>query len=196
MEKETAMTREEWLVRLNTEHVLPHIRSNGGDTDKPWRVSVGFPHGSRGGRKAIGQCHSAAKSADGYHEIFISPVLGDPVDVAHVLLHEDIHYVIGLQAGHKAGFKRLATACGLVGKMTATIPSDALRATIKEWLAGMPAYPHGALSDTATEKKGSRLLKATCETCGYTVRVTQKWLDIGAPICPTDDHGSMLTDGV
>jgi hypothetical protein len=31
----------------------------------------------------------------------------------------------------------------------------------------------------------TRLLKAECEECGYTVRVTKKWLEAkGAPICP------------
>lgn len=33
---------------------------------------------------------------------------------------------------------------------------------------------------------GSRMLRCHCERCGYTARVTRKWLDIGAPICPTD----------
>lgn len=26
-----------------------------------------------------------------------------------------------------------------------------------------------------------------CPECGYTVRTTQKWLDVGAPFCPTDN---------
>lgn len=34
---------------------------------------------------------------------------------------------------------------------------------------------------------GSRLVKAACQQCGYTVRVTRKWLAVGAPICPTDN---------
>ena len=31
---------------------------------------------------------------------------------------------------------------------------------------------------------GTRLLKASCPDCGYTVRVTQKWIDVGLPVCP------------
>lgn len=35
---------------------------------------------------------------------------------------------------------------------------------------------------------GSRLLKVVCPSgCGYNVRVTRKWLTVGAPICPTDN---------
>ncbi len=37
---------------------------------------------------------------------------------------------------------------------------------------------------------GSRLLKVTCEDCGYTCRVTRKWLDVGPPHCP--NHGAMV----
>lgn len=33
-------------------------------------------------------------------------------------------------------------------------------------------------------KAGSRLLKCECPECDYTVRVTQKWVDVGLPTCP------------
>ena len=37
---------------------------------------------------------------------------------------------------------------------------------------------------------GSRLVKVTCETCGYVARVSAKWIaDPGPPHCP--DHGEM-----
>jgi hypothetical protein len=42
---------------------------------------------------------------------------------------------------------------------------------------------------TAPPKQTTRLLKVECGDCGYTARVTQKWLDIGSPHCPT--HGAM-----
>ena len=43
------------------------------------------------------------------------------------------------------------------------------------------------------EKQGTRLLKCQCATCGYTVRVTRKWLGLaGPPICPTDNVRMML----
>jgi hypothetical protein len=37
-------------------------------------------------------------------------------------------------------------------------------------------------------KPGSRLLKCECPACGYTIRTTQKWLDIGTPTCPCGDE--------
>ncbi len=35
------------------------------------------------------------------------------------------------------------------------------------------------------EKQSTRLKKVYCRHCGYTARVTQKWLDLGVPACPT-----------
>lgn len=47
----------------------------------------------------------------------------------------------------------------------------------------------GEIYTTAPPKQTTRLRKAECGLCGYTVRVTQKWLDVGPPHCPT--HGAM-----
>lgn len=51
-------------------------------------------------------------------------------------------------------------------------------------------------TSTAKPKQSTRMLKAICqsetdgEACGYTVRITRKWVDeLGAPCCPV--HGSM-----
>lgn len=30
----------------------------------------------------------------------------------------------------------------------------------------------------------TKLKKAWCEDCGYIIRVTKKWIDFSAPICP------------
>lgn len=51
-------------------------------------------------------------------------------------------------------------------------------------------------ASTAKPKQGTRLKKASCPECGYTVRVTQKWLDVGPPHCPK--HGAMTAsdDGI
>ncbi|QOE32760.1 hypothetical protein CPT_Mano_028 [Achromobacter phage Mano] len=51
-----------------------------------------------------------------------------------------------------------------------------------------PEFRVGGKS-TAKPKQSTRLIKCTCSSCGYTVRTTQKWLDVGAPHCP--EHGAM-----
>lgn len=42
---------------------------------------------------------------------------------------------------------------------------------------------------TRPKTQTTRLRKACCEECGYTVRVTAKWLEVGLPHCPA--HGAM-----
>jgi len=51
-------------------------------------------------------------------------------------------------------------------------------------------YPHAQLNpeDRPTKKDGTRLLKVVCPGCGYTVRVTRKWLDVGNPVCPCGEE--------
>lgn len=46
-------------------------------------------------------------------------------------------------------------------------------------------------ASSGPKKQSTRLIKATCthEECGYNVRVTSKWLEIGPPHCPI--HGAM-----
>lgn len=190
------LTREAWLEQVSTKHILPLIESKGGKIDYKWRVSVGFPRGSRGGKGAesIGQCWPTQSSADSVHEIFISPKL-DTFEAVETLIHEHIHASDSLKSGHRGNFKKLALAIGLEGKMTATVAGPELKRAIEKWVTLLPKYPHAKLSTasrTAT-KPGSRLIKCACVECGYTVRTTQKWIDIGAPHCP--DHGAMLVEG-
>ena len=46
------------------------------------------------------------------------------------------------------------------------------------------------------EGSGSRYLKVVCEVpgCGYQVRVTRKWLALGAPRCAIVGHGEMVLE--
>lgn len=179
------MNREQWLTKVAEEFCWPRILKAGGENN-PYRVSVGFPHGRGNASKAIGQCWPTQSSAGKTHEIFISPVLGNGFEATHVLLHECIHASDGNKNGHKGLFRKLAKAVGLAGKMTATVPSEELALDIKLYLRSIEDYPHDKLSINSggDPKPGSRLLKAVCEDCGYTIRTTQKWIDeVGLPTC-------------
>lgn len=65
-------------------------------------------------------------------------------------------------------------------------------------IAPAPSDDDGDQDDGPTSSRPKpqtgRLLKACCtaEDCGYTVRVTAKWLEVGPPHCPL--HGAMSTD--
>lgn len=164
------------------------------------RVSFGWPRGSHGKGRAIGQCWSAVASTDGHNEIFISPELGVPANVSEdekvarscrildVLAHELVHATVGVEASHGPVFKQCAEKIGLTGKMTATVASDDFNRWAATIIAGIGTFPGGGLTEAGRRKQTTRLLKCSCPACGYTARVTNKWIcDAGAPICPADD---------
>jgi len=182
----TSESRHAWLeaARIESERLLANA---GYVTPAQVRVSIGFAFASR---KAIGQCWSSESSSDAHAEIVISPVMDDSEQILGVIIHELIHAIAGHQAGHGPGFKKIALAVGLAGKMTATIVGPILAPRLQQWIARNGAYPAGKVDPGATRKKqGTRLLKALCGECGYTVRVTAKWAAVGSPHCP--DHGEM-----
>ena len=200
--------RESWLHQAML-LMRPIFAEHGGEIPANIRVAPGFPAGTR---RAIGQCWPEKASKDGSYEIFISPVLDEPMRVLDCLAHELIHPTVGLEAGHKAPFKRLAVALGLIGPMTATQGGEAFKRLMEPLLESLGPYPHAALNpwkplgapeqpDGAEQpdrvglpagfrRQGTRLLKTICPTWQYTVRVTAKWLRVGPPHCP--DHGAMV----
>lgn len=181
------MNREEWLERL-TDQLRPSFQTVGHALPDVVRVSVGFPsrRGLSAKNRVLGECWGAAAASDGICQIFMSPTLDDPLRVADVLVHELAH-VVTPGAKHGPAFKRVAVALGLEGKMTATVASQdlVLRLTSLLHKSGLDSYPHTRLNAMAGAKKqGTRLLKVSCLACGYTCRITQKWIEIGFPTCP------------
>lgn len=203
-------TREAWLIAA-TDAMRPWFADAGYTLPGELRLSIGFPSKSAlsSKKKRIGECWYATTSQDGYHHLFISPLLGDPIEVLAVLVHELGHVVVGAAGGHKAPFKAMMAKLGLEGKATATVAGDALRARLNALLMEIGNYPHGALNhaDLKGKTQTTRLLKAQCpsgDTSGgklYTVRITAVHLDsLGPPICPkclqrmVNDQGEPFND--
>jgi len=164
------MNREEWLTKAGTDLELVILNK----TDlivPPYCVSVGFPKGARGRKKAIGQCWSTEVAQDEKFHIFISPELADPLRVLDVLLHELIHATVGTQEKHKGKFIEVAKACGLKKPWTATTAGEDLLPRLNQISTDLKAYPHGALIPRELEKPpGSRLRLWICR-CNVKVRV-------------------------
>lgn len=183
-------TREEWLGAL-VDALRPRFTELGHPLPERIRVSCGWPStgGTSRNRKTIGQAWSPKCSADGTHETFVSPVLGTAEDVGHVLVHELVHHAVGVAAGHKSPFRKLALAIGLEGKMTATTAGPELTERLHALAERLGPYPHARLDGSADRKKqDTRMLKVTCPGCGCVVRMTRKWLDdAGAPTCACGD---------
>jgi hypothetical protein len=181
--------REAWLLAAIGK-MRPWIAAAGATVPDKVNASCGFP--SKGAlsnkQRRIGECWHATSAADGACNLFISPLLSGVVDVGAVLLHEAIHAAVGHKAGHRGPFKRVAVAVGLEGKMTATVPGEALKGRLNGLAAEIGEYPHGALSFAGRPKQGTRMLKAECGACGAVLRVTAKLVnETGLPTCACND---------
>lgn len=178
--------REKYLIEM-AEAIRPKIEKESGKLTPPYRISMGFP--SRNAlsikKRVVGQCWGGMASADGVHQLFISPVLHAPVEIAATVAHELIHANVGTEVGHRKPFSRVAYAIGLKGKPTATYAGDAFVEQVKGILGKLGDFPHAPLTAHGKYKpQGTRLLKAMCMTDGYNVRVTAKWATQAPPVCP------------
>ncbi len=185
----TEQTRERWL-QLARDRVLRQVFTPL-DLEPPdgfeIPVTCGWP--SRGAlakvRRVLGQCTAPVLSDAGdRYEINVSPWLAEPADVLAVLVHELVHVIAGVSAGHKGRFVTVIRLVGLEGKPTATEPGEALRAVLAKVAAKLGAYPHARLNGQSKRKQGTRMLKVSCPDCGYVARITRVWIAVGLPTCP------------
>jgi predicted Zn-ribbon and HTH transcriptional regulator len=178
-------TREQWLHRVAKQLERTIFR---GQVIPAYRVTCGFPSKSALSmrRRRIGECWSAKASGDGHFEVIISMTIDDPAEVAAVLVHEMVHAIVGLAAGHRGPFAALAREVGLEGQLTATHAGPELVERLNAIIGALGPYPHAKLGATSAPKtQSTRLIKCACGGCGYVVRTTRRWLDVaGAPICP------------
>jgi len=180
-------TREEWLNAAVAEFA-PIFAAQAKPIASKVRVTCGFPStAKRSG--AIGECWADTASADRAMEILISPTIADPHRVADILVHELCHTIAGAM-NHGVNFRRAADAMHLLPSATkgykATTGGDTFRAAFGAIIEGLGDYPHAELSMSTRKTQATRMLKAICPSCGYTVRLTAKWAAIGLPTCPTD----------
>lgn len=185
-------TREQWLREV----LLWTSKDLFGCGDAPSqpnniRVSVGFP--SSGGlgkkRRVIGECWSYECSDGAFSEIFINPVLSDGVEVVSTLIHEVVHATVGVLEKHRGQFIVASKSVGLQRPWTATTATPELGDKIRHFLSGFDPYPHSKLTPRKligpTKPQKNRQLKLECPdpACGYTIRTTRKWIELGMPTC-------------
>ena len=141
-----------------------------------------------------------------------------PAETCHVVLHELAH-VLAPGFGHGKEWRYAARQVGLlrprarpdVGELAdwsaispairpalQAIPEPTERAPAEyfaDWHRQGCSAGYGSRGGTSRgEGSGSRYLKAVCEHpgCGYQVRLTRRWLALGAPLCPVPGHGSLV----
>lgn len=178
-------TREDWLAQA-VQELRPVFSALSHPLPANIRVACGFPSSNARSAKnrAVGEHWSSKASSDNTHEILISPVVDDPVRVLGILVHELAHSATDGD-GHKGRFPALVRSLSLEGKPTATVEGAKFRAEYQPLLEDLGVYPHAALNAGTNRKvQSTRMLKASCPDCGYTVRLTAKWANIALPVCP------------
>ena len=190
-------TRQEWLDQAIV-LLMKEFKPEGLKLPK-YRATVGLP--SKGAfaakKRTIGQCFYPECSKDKTTEIMISPTRDKPLEILEITAHEMVHGTLGSKnSGHGKAFRSLATAIGLVGKMTKTEPGPIFKTRTKHILKKLGAYPHKKLDITiGAKKQKARLLKVTCldeahghPKCGMIFRTTALWVNfsggvMNCPIC-------------
>jgi hypothetical protein len=209
----TDMSREAWLEAA-IGMFRPRFEEVGLPLPEHVHVSVGFGYGSRAESKFIlGQTWARRASADGVNHVFVGPQEGDPASMLITLLHELIHVADDNRSGHKGAFAEAATRLGFNGPMTQTPPSVGLAAELAVMAAELGAFDHAKLDPdmalvpvpvpaggeavdppkihSGPAKQGTRMIKLVAPDCGYQVRTTRKWIELGAPMCP---HGVTMEE--
>lgn len=188
MAKQLHPTREAWLNAF-VAAVRPKFKEVGAPLPKKVRVSIGFCKG----KKAIGQCWSPTASKDSISEVFIHPgEQGSASRIADILTHELIH-ASGIW-DHKAGFKKIAVALGLGGKMTATVAEQGWHDWADSIVKSLGKFPGAALGDVdligGEKPQKNRHLKLQCDDCGWTCRTAASNITDDLS-CPTGCGGNL-----
>lgn len=180
------MNREAWLLKA-TEKLRKGIFTDALAHIPDVKISVGFPGGGVR-RTTIGQFWRAEATQDKIPQIYISPVIDDPIRALDILVHELVHACTPGH-GHKKPFGDLARAVGLTGKLTATVAGPELKDKLVDLSASLGKFPHAAITMSEVKKQPTALRKVECSNCGYVLRTTDKWLNLwGAPICPCNNE--------
>lgn len=190
-------TREAWMLAA-VEAMRPWFVDVNAEVG-PVRISIGWPGGRSAKGKGIrGQCWASHTVADGIPAIFVTPDQSDPILILGIILHEMNHASDNCLSGHRGTFAKTAKALGFLAPWTdSSGKTDELIEKLTNLLADLGTFPHGAINDKAHGLTGlsparppvqtTRMILLTCSVCGYIVRTTRKWIDIGTPSCPNGD---------
>jgi len=182
----THTTREDWLTAA-VEELRPMFDLLGKPLAKNIRVSCGYPLNFKR-NKRLGDCHASTESADKAMEIFIAPTVDKPLEVFTVLLSQLCRTTSGALS-YGTSYGAIASTMQLEGSATGWKVigrSPSFTETYLDMINGLGTYPHAEMSMREVKTQNTRMLKAFCPVCNYTVRVSSKWALLGLPTCPLD----------
>lgn len=154
-------TREEWLNAAITEF-RPLFEATGVGLPAKIRVTCGFPSTFRRSKKTT-EFFRSESSADGTFEVLVAPTIAEKMEVA-------------------------AALWGVLGEMT--LQSQPFEG-MTELVESLGDYPHAKIIVDDRPSQGTRMLKASCPTCGMIIRLTQKW-SATLPVCSADGSDFVL----
>ena len=186
-------------------------------------VQLAFGTGPR--RRTVGALHrvwAVGTAHEALPLVEIAAIGGlAPAETCHVVLHELAH-VLAAGFGHGRVWRYAARQVGLLNPRARPEAGEladwgaiepALRAKLQvipeptepapadfyeDWDRQPCAAGYGARGGRSRGAgSGSRYLKVVCQVpgCGYQVRVTRKWLALGAPRCAIVGHGELVVEG-
>lgn len=180
-------TREEWLTAA-VEELRPFFNLASHPVARSIRVTCGFPSNYRRSR-LHGECWASTASRDGTYEIMVSPTLADPIRVFATLVEQMTHTVAGAM-GLTSTYRQVATDMLLLPDAARGWKQcsfgEAFIAAYVDIIDSLGPYPHAELDLSERKTQSTRLLKAVCPSCGYTVRLTAKWAVQALPVCGID----------
>src|SRR3954447_18017607 len=118
-------SRENWL-RSATDMIRPHFESCGYSLPANIRFAIAFPSTGRRGAR-VGECWHSDTSEDGNFELIIRADIAEPVEVLGVLVHELVHAVVPVDAGHGKFYREAAMKLSLPANKRKAIPKGLLR---------------------------------------------------------------------
>jgi hypothetical protein len=188
-------TREDWL-QAAVEELRPIFDLISKPLPKRIRTSCGYPlHYKR--NKRIADSHASEDSADRTLEVFIAPSICDPSVVFTALLGQLCRATNGAWS-YGSSYATVAVEVGLEPDTSSpdiwrsAKGGTAFKTMYGDMIAGLGKYPHASLALSEKKTQSTRMLKAYCTECGYTVRLTSKWALAGLPICPLDNTSFQL----
>ena len=191
-------TREEWLEALISKLSLK-FAVLGHPIPAHVRVTCGFTSGGtrrKAGKSQTGEVWDASRSGDAAYEIMVSPIIDDTRLVAVNVCDSLCHAASGDVRLHNAAFEVLARGLKLEGALPDLKGGNDFAVFIQPILDDLGAYPHSRLNTDTRPTQTTRMIKCVCPTgkCdgrigtagtkAYSVRISQKWLSISAPLCP------------
>jgi len=194
--KVNKLSTQEW-INLIVNWTIATLASHGvSNPTLQLVVSPGFCSGGSRRTKTLGQCYNPQSASDKKtNHIFLNPRMDNSITIIGVIIHEVIHAVIGIDKKHGREFKEAMSICNLTGKPTATMLDEHGVEWANKVIEKYGAYPRPSFTGEGIKKQKTNLIKACCPKCGYTIRVTQKWINYSHPICPTGKCKSKMVIG-